>query len=390
MFEVIGSEGLLIPSGSFEAGLTSLIEEYRRLRSQSSGKGVVLSDRMERYWKSLGGSYEEAMPYWVRFSRSQSQKKKKRHPFWLHLGIAVRRWRSDPLRLWLVPIYLRDALRNTFGPPAAAGHYAGRFYIMREMPSALARKVARYSRAHRDSLIAYYDKLAKAPDFSQPYVYVALHAQPERSTNPMGGVFDEQDIMIKLIASTLPAGWRVYVKEHPSQFLDFSSERGRWHNCYDSMLSHPAVLLVPRDTPAFDLIDNAKAVASLVGSSCWEAVVRGIPALLFGEAWYKGCDGVHTVRTNEDCRNAIARIAAGERPDPDAVRLFLSVAEKSSAEAYLNDEDRVIARIDEETNVDRLAGLIETFYRSVALSPAGAEPRKSSAGAAEPFSLKAV
>jgi capsule polysaccharide export protein KpsC/LpsZ len=171
--------------------------------------------------------------------------------------------------------------------------------------------------------------------------------------------------MIGMIASALPPGWKIYVKEHPAQFSDFASERGRWLTCYDTMLSYGVVTLVPRNIPAFELIDNAKAVACLVGSSCWEAVVRGIPALLFGEAWYKGCDGVHTVRSGEDCKEAIARIAAGERPDPDAVRAFLSVAEKYAIEAYLSDEDRVIARIDEATNVERLTSAIIRFYREL-------------------------
>ena len=364
MFEVIGSEGLLVPNQTFEVGLASVISEYRRLRSQSAASAVTISERMDKYWRSLRGSYEQAMPYWVRNSRHMSAERKS-NPLLAQFRFAWQRFCHNPLRLWRAPSYVTHAVRSALRPPAIAGHFRGEFYIAGEAPRALARKVARFSRRHRNQLIARYDSLAKPPDYRQPYVYVALHAQPELSTNPMGGIFDEQDIMIGLIASALPPGWKIYVKEHPAQFSDFASERGRWVSCYDTMLSYSAVTLVPRDTPAFELIDNAKAVACLVGSSCWEAVARGIPALMFGEAWYKGCEGVHTVRSDEDCKEAIARIAGGDRPDPDAVRTFLSVAEKYAVEAYLNDEDRVIARIDEATNIERLTSAIAKFYQNL-------------------------
>ena len=263
-----------------------------------------------------------------------------------------------------MPVYLRDALRNTLEPPPVAGHYDGRFYRAEETPRKIARRAARLSRRHAAAVSRAYEELAVIPDLAQPYVYVALHAQPERSTNPNGGVFDDQDVMIGLIAAAMPAGWRIHVKENPWQFLTFASERGRWKTSYNAMLAHRNVSLVPRETSPFDLIDHARAVASITGTSCWEAVARGVPALLFGEAWYKGCEGVHTVRTVEDCRRALEQIAAGHRPEPEAVRLFLQAAEEGSIEAFLNEDDASIARIDRADNVATLASAIAGFQRA--------------------------
>jgi hypothetical protein len=93
-------------------------------------------------------------------------------------------------------------------------------------------------------------------------------------------------------------------------------------------------------------------------------VARGVPALLFGEAWYKGCDGVYTVRSTEDCRAALTQIAAGARPNRDAVRLFLRLAEETAVEAFLNDDDAAIARIDVATNVATLARAAADCYYS--------------------------
>jgi hypothetical protein len=74
---------------------------------------------------------------------------------------------------------------------------------------------------------------------------------------------------------------------------------------------------------SFELIDHAQAVASVTGTAGWEAVVRGVPAMVFGNAWYRNCEGVFDARTHEECDRAITEIARGYRPDYQRVRLFL-------------------------------------------------------------------
>ena len=169
--------------------------------------------------------------------------------------------------------------------------------------------------------------------------------QPERTTNPNGGVFDDQDVMVGMVAAALPAGWCVYVKEHPSQFAYGTwIERGRWLNFYDAIVAHPGVSLVPLGTPSFDLIDRARSVATIAGTSSWEALARGVPTLLFGEAGTKDA----RERTRSERRWIAVKLwnesSAGERPDPEAVRLFLHAADRTALEAYLSDDDKPLER----------------------------------------------
>jgi Capsule polysaccharide biosynthesis protein len=395
LFEYVTTEGLLMAIDKFEDGLPPLITEYRRLLANPRPQPAALSERMEAYWQRLKGSYDQAAPalalmLWARAEARRMAAKQAEDvsqaatlqpaprvappmQFFSHLGAALKQSPSNPFQ-FLRAVF--DAARQTLQPPPPLavplarpepppvdGAYNGHFYDL--APKDLAQASAEYRRSHGEKMKRRYDELAVSPDLTRPYIYVALHMQPERSTNPNGGVFDNQDVMIGMIAAALPAGWCVYVKEHPSQYLDgVRVERGRWGNFYDAIVAHPNVALVPSATPSFELIDNARAVASVTGTSSWEAIARGLPALVFGEAWYKGCEGAHTVRTAKDCRQALARIAAGERPDPEKVRLFLQAVDNTAFTGYLDDDEKSLVSVAEADNIARLAHAIAECYEA--------------------------
>ena len=400
LFEYVTTEGLIMAIDRFEDGLPPLMAEYQRLLAHPPPGPVKLSERLEKYWQRLKEHYDRAMPEMTRAvlananaRRLAAQEAEKLAAakaaeavsagtpppvrpmmFFSHLRNALAPLRPSEL-MRALPSSVADAVRKTLWPPPPPvrvelpppppvdGHYKGVFYDL--APDDLARASAELRSRHSEGMQRRYNDLAVSPDFTQPYVYVALSMQPERATNPNGGVFDDQDLMVGLIAAALPAGWRIYVKEHPSQFIDgVRVERGRWENFYDAIVAHPNVFLVPFDTPSFDLIDHARAVASVTGTSSWEAIARGVPALLFGEAWYKGCEGAYTIRTQEDCRQALIKIAAGKRPEPDAVRLFLHAVDRTAFAGYLEVDDKALAQVDEEVNVANLARAIAQCYEA--------------------------
>ena len=59
------------------------------------------------------------------------------------------------------------------------------------------------------------------------------------------------------------------------------------------------------DTDNVTLIDNSQAVATITGTSGWEAALRRKPALVFGHAWYRDCPGVYRVNSVDSCQEAI-------------------------------------------------------------------------------------
>lgn len=400
LFENVTTEGLLMAIDHFEDGLPPLMAEYQRLLANRPAAPVVLSERLESYWRRLKDSHDKAMPLATKklltdartrslaaqaaetLAQATAAEQSVPPPinplqFFSHLGAALAPLRSSPGRmLSSLPGSILDAFRQTLWPPqptpASApapppppdnGHHNGHFYDW--APEHLARASIKLRRDHGEAMRRRYGELAVEPDFTQPYVYVALSMQPERSTNPNGGVFDDQDVMVGVIAAALPTGWRIYVKEHPSQFIDGTRvERGRWKNFYEAVVAHPNVSLAPLQTPSFSLIDNARAVASVTGTSSWEAIARGIPGLVFGEAWYKGCEGAYTVRTVEDCRRALALIAAGKRPDPELVRLFLHAVDRTAFAGYYGLDEKDLAGVEEKANVAQLARAIAERYKA--------------------------
>lgn len=166
-------------------------------------------------------------------------------------------------------------------------------------------RTARVKRKNR----AAYDRLARRPSFDRPFVYFAMSYQPEKSTSPNGDEFVHQLLAVRTLSASLPDGWQLIVREHPSQFIASKSrhygEIFRDPSYYESILQFENTSLAPMDADPYEMMDNAEAVASVGGSSCFEALVRGRRALLFGHAWYVGCPGLNVVRTITEVRQAL-------------------------------------------------------------------------------------
>jgi hypothetical protein len=146
----------------------------------------------------------------------------------------------------------------------------------------------------------FYSQIADE-NIKTPYVFVALHYQPERTTNPDGGIFDDQLLMIRYIASAVPNGWTVCVKEHPSQFYHFmGGHLARTSEFYESVRGLKNVQFLPVDILGPKLMANAEVVATITGTIGFEAAMRNIPVLAFGRPWYRDCPGVTCIETAGD------------------------------------------------------------------------------------------
>ncbi len=152
-----------------------------------------------------------------------------------------------------------------------------------------------------------YNNLSTIPDLGQNYVFYGMHMQPEKTSQPLGGEFDNQLLPIKIISDSLPKGWKLYVKEHPNQFNEKKIVNNNYRdiNFYKMIKSLKNVELVSLYVPSSDLIENAKMVSTLTGTLGWEALQKNIPVLAFGEAYYKSCKATCSPKSVEECKLAI-------------------------------------------------------------------------------------
>lgn len=141
-------------------------------------------------------------------------------------------------------------------------------------------------------LLRYYKDrcVSQLPDGK--FILFAAHFQPERSTIPEGGCFDDHLKAIDVILSLIPSGYFILYKEHPRQFDMFDMRRkfARNKKYYESINAYERVHLASAFWDNADLIEKSSAVATVTGSSGWEALRYGKNCIVFGDAWYRQCE----------------------------------------------------------------------------------------------------
>ena len=196
-----------------------------------------------------------------------------------------------------------------------------------------------YPRYYKWKLSNRYTKNTSNISLSSDYIYFPLHYQPERTTSPEGGLYTHQELAIKLVSSAIPERYNIYIKEHPSQFnSDLHGEQGRSLDYYEKLKKIDSVELVPMDSDPFALIDNAEAVATITGTAGWEALVRGTPAIVFGNAWYRSAQNCHNIVNLQDIHKSLKNIIQGNQDPKYSIKQFVSAVESASYKGDLSTE----------------------------------------------------
>lgn len=158
----------------------------------------------------------------------------------------------------------------------------------------------------------YYESIvSKEIDLNKKFILFGLQYQPEKSTCPNGGYFVDQILAIKLISQLIPDDFKIYVKEHPSQFVSSYARYGdrmRDLNFYDKIKDIKKVSLISSKENTFKLIDSCVFSASVGGSICIESVIRGKPALQFGKSWYDACEYVFKIKNENDLKKVLNNV----------------------------------------------------------------------------------
>lgn len=145
-----------------------------------------------------------------------------------------------------------------------------------------------------------YARVKKVATLPEKFVFFPLHVEPELAISPSGGHFEEQYEAIRFLASKLPEGWKLVVKEHPHQAGFGPRPIGFYEKI--SMISN--VNFVKTQMNSLEIIASSQSVATITGSAGVEAVRLGKPSWVLGYPWYLCSPGVTRIDTTEDLTNA--------------------------------------------------------------------------------------
>ena len=181
----------------------------------------------------------------------------------------------------------------------------------------------------------FYNKSVSNLNYQKKYIFFSLHHQPEKTSLPMGTVFENQILAIEILSKSIPKNWVIYVKEHPTQFysglLNLKNKHYREIEDYKKLLSFPNVRFVKLTEDSGKLIKNSIATSTITGTVGWESLSRyNKPVILFGHIWYENCHSCFNVDSVKSCKKAIKQIINIKKTkvEMDVLRLLMFYKDK--------------------------------------------------------------
>jgi len=181
----------------------------------------------------------------------------------------------------------------------------------------------------------HYFKLAtKKANLNVNYIYYCIHFDPEAATLPKDNANANQLLNIRILASSLPDGWKLYVKEHPHQLnhkIYFGYLLNQLHavdnfrskNFYNYINNLENVELVGLNNNHQEVMKNAKFIASNTGTVFREASYLYKHCLTFSKnSFYEMLSNVHSVSDRLTCTNSILKYSNEEITNENVDKLF--------------------------------------------------------------------
>ena len=135
---------------------------------------------------------------------------------------------------------------------------------------------------------------------------------------------------------------------------------------YERISTMKKVQMIPSDLDSNYMADHSQAVATATGTIGWESLLRGKPVLVFGTAWYTGCDSIFKIETYDDCVNAIRKVREGFIPDQLDIERYVAAVEESSEKLFVhrNYSSRIKKVSDVKYEMERIAkALFDGFVK---------------------------
>ena len=186
------------------------------------------------------------------------------------------------------------------------------------------------------------------PVDGEKYFYYSFHLEPEAVVLYQGGgLYVNQVKLIENIAASLPAGYYLYVKDHPHEFAYRKVED------YVRLMKVPNIRLIDQSIPGKSLIKNAVGVLTIVGTAGFEGLVLGKQVYGFGSSYYTATPRVSYVKNIRSLRSVIYSNMSKDYADDQELYAYIYSYLLSLHDGFVNyfGKDRIVkSGIDENEN----------------------------------------
>jgi len=172
------------------------------------------------------------------------------------------------------------------------------------------------SQSYANKKVSLDKSFGQLPSDEQKYLYFPLYNIPEYSSNFQSTMWLNIVSVVEALSKSIPGDWIIVLKEHPTGL----EHNYRQKDFYDQLNRIPNVQFAPVLANGNNLVANAELVFVTVGTSGWEAILKGVPVLSPVECFWD-CMGLSHRSSDieslhEDIKKAVEnnkRISASER-----------------------------------------------------------------------------
>lgn len=185
------------------------------------------------------------------------------------------------------------------------------------------------------------DVVRTPPDLDGDYFVLVLHHPKDSQLLLRARQFRDQVALCRLVASALPTGARLLVKEHPVYpgmlpIRDIRSLRE----------AYPAVTFVDYSVPFEAVARRARAIVTLNSTAGLEAAIHGTPVVALGDGFYSDSDFVVRVSDPADLTASLSRLlVADARPRREQIEALLGRVFYHCEAAPSRDDRAIVACI---------------------------------------------
>ena len=161
----------------------------------------------------------------------------------------------------------------------------------------------------------------------KPLIYFPLQIEPERSLLIQAPNYTNQIEVITNIVKSLPAGYELYVKEHPANVF----REWRSVDDYKKIMKLPNVKLIHPSVKSEDLIIKSSLVITISSTSGLEAAFHNKPSIIFADLDYSILPSVHKIKAIDELPYAIKTSLKKEVKSSD-LNYYINLIEENSFE----------------------------------------------------------